>query len=493
MKKKLLSFSFGHDGAVSYFDGLNLYYGKLERLTKVKHDTFLYAEQLEAFLKTIFNVSMNDIDEICLIDCIDENTMDFKKRYNHKDIFVLDHHYAHCLSVEFLYGKGDISIAIDGEGNNSETWAVYRDTILIDKWKWCDKTNTRFFGGLGNFIEFFLGFYCGVSKETKLTDVAGKFMSLQSYGNIHEGFLKELNDNITMYNFCSIENIFNKIDGKIDKLDIARTFHYFVEKTLLPNFFKQYCKPEDKILYSGGIAQNIVWNTELKKHFPNLQITPHSYDGGLCLGGFEYLRQKNKIHSIDVSSFPYLSISQIPNTQVTLENIKTAAKLLADNKIIGWYQGLSEIGPRALGNRSILMNPMIKNGKEFVNKIKKRENYRPFGASVLKEHTLKYFDISWDSPFMLYTANVKDKKLESITHIDGTCRIQTVDKNNSHFRMLLEEFYKLTGCPILLNTSLNVAGEPIAAYKDQVYIIVENTDIHSIFFGNEIITKKNFL
>ena len=91
---------------------------------------------------------------------------------------------------------------------------------------------------------------------------------------------------------------------------------------------------------------------------------------------------------------------------------------------------------------------------------------------------------------MLYTAKVKDSTLESITHIDGTCRIQTVDKNPKHFRMLLEEFYKLTGCPILLNTSLNVNGEPIAAYKEQALQILNETDIDYIIIGNDIHKKK---
>jgi carbamoyltransferase len=490
MYKKLLSFSFGHDGAVSYFDGNNLHYVKLERLSKIKHDTFVCETQLHNIVNMIFNTTLNDIDEICLIDGIPDNVNDFCKKNKNKKISVIDHHQAHCLSTEFLYGEGDISIAVDGEGNDNLVWAVYKKNQLVERLAWSEKTQNIDFGGLGLFIERFFGFYCGVSKDTKLTDRSGKFMSLQNFGNVDDSLLKVLLDEqFSMENFHLIENIFNRFDGKIEKLDFGRTFHYYVEKYLLPNFFLKYCKPDDKILYTGGVAQNIVWNTELKKMFPRLEVAPHSYDGGLSLGGIEYLRKKHNIPKFDISHFPYVSFSETTE-EVTIETIKKAAKLLSENKIIGWYQGLSEVGPRALGNRSILMNPMIKNGKDLINKIKKRESYRPFGASVLKEHTEKYFDISWDSPYMLYTAKVKDSNLASITHIDGTCRIQTVDKNPKHFRLLLEEFYKLTGCPILLNTSLNVNGEPIAAFEDQALKILNETNIDYMIIGNDIHEEK---
>lgn len=345
-------------------------------------------------------------------------------------------------------------------------------------------------GGLGLFIEMFLGFYCGVDPKTISVDASGKLMSLQSLGNINKKLLDQLKNNVTMKNFNKIKDVFDEFDGVIPKLDIGRTIHYFVEKDLLPNFFKQYCQPEDKILYSGGVAQNIVWNTELKALFPNLMVPPHSYDGGLSLGGIEYLRRKHGISNLNLNSFPYISLSETPDVDPTFETIKETAKLLADNKIVGWYQGSCEIGPRALGNRSILMNPMIENGKDLINRIKKREEYRPFGAAVLEEHTNEHFDIKWKSPFMLYTAYVKDKRMKSITHVDGTCRIQTVGDEPKHFRLLLEEFFKLTGCPVLLNTSLNLAGEPIAAYKDQALQLLNQTDIDYMIIGDDILKKK---
>ena len=153
--------------------------------------------------------------------------------------------------------------------------------------------------------------------------------------------------------------------------------------------------------------------------------------------------------------------------------------------MIGWYQGHGEIGPRALGNRSILMNPLIPDGKEKINKIKNRENYRPFGASVLAEFKDEYFDLEYENPYMLFVGNSKNDS-NCITHVDGTCRVQTVKDENSSFRLLLEEFYKLTECPILLNTSLNLAGKPIAGYIENAIELFETSEIDILFVGNKI-------
>jgi carbamoyltransferase len=171
--------------------------------------------------------------------------------------------------------------------------------------------------------------------------------------------------------------------------------------------------------------------------------------------------------------------------------IEETAGLLSDQKVVGWFQGNGEIGPRALGNRSILMDPRNPNGKWTVNQIKKRENYRPFGASVLQEYAQDYFDMPWEDPYMLYISNVKVPNLTAITHIDGTCRIQTVNKNNNNlFRELLEKFYEITGCPILLNTSLNVAGKPLASKPDDVIEIFDTTTIDAVVIGKKIIRRS---
>ena len=258
---------------------------------------------------------------------------------------------------------------------------------------------------------------------------------------------------------------------------------------VLVEFFKTYAKSNELISYSGGVAQNVIWNTELKKHFPNLLIPPHSGDEGLSLGAIEWLRKKNNLPKFELNNFPYSQSDVSPESFPTQETIKRTAKLLSEGKIVGWYQGNGEIGPRALGNRSILMDPRIAYGKEKMNFIKRRENFRPFGASVLKEYADQYFDMQGEDNYMLHVSKVLTEDLASITHVDGTCRIQTVDKNNVLFRKLLEEFFQLTGCPLLLNTSLNIAGFPLASYPEICVDIFKSTPIDSMVIGNKVYIK----
>ena len=135
------------------------------------------------------------------------------------------------------------------------------------------------------------------------------------------------------------------------------------------------------------------------------------------------------------------------------------------------------------------MNPMIPEAKTIVNKIKRREEYRPFGAVVLDEHKSKYFDLDFENPHMLYVANVKDANLASITHIDNTCRIQTLTNENKSLRKLLEKFHEITGCPVLLNTSLNLAGKPIAAFKDNALELFNTSSLDCLVIGNRLYKK----
>ena len=236
--------------------------------------------------------------------------------------------------------------------------------------------------------------------------------------------------------------------------------------------------------HPGGVAQNVIWNTILKNHFKNLIIPPHSPDDGLSLGAIEYLRIKNNLPKFKLKNFPYIQNDEAPIKNASNKTIKKAAKLLAGGKIIGWYQGNGEIGPRALGNRSILMNPEIKNGKYLINKIKKRENYRPFGASILKKH----FKGKLNDSYMLYVQDVKN--YESISHIDKTGRVHIVENENKLFSSLLDEFYKVTKCPFLLNTSLNINGEPIVGDIESALCFLKNSELDALVVGDKIYTKK---
>jgi carbamoyltransferase len=178
----------------------------------------------------------------------------------------------------------------------------------------------------------------------------------------------------------------------------------------------------------------------------------------------------------------------------------TVARLLADNNVVGWLQGRMEFGPRALGSRSILANPTDPATKDTLNaKIKHREAFRPFAPSTLVEAAPTYFDfggpVDVESPFMLLTARVRPDKqhlLPAITHVDGTARVQTVSRGqNPLYYALIEEFGKLTGVPVLVNTSFNVAGEPIVCTPTEAFNSFAHTDMDYLVMGNALVPASS--
>jgi carbamoyltransferase len=171
----------------------------------------------------------------------------------------------------------------------------------------------------------------------------------------------------------------------------------------------------------------------------------------------------------------------------TVEYSDVIQKLI-EGKVVAMYQGRSESGPRSLGNRTILFDATLPNGKNIVNKVKKREHFRPFAGTILKEHANEWFDMRGleESPFMMYAVNCREEFAEiipSIIHIDGTCRVQTVTKEqNEHFYNLIQEFYLQTGVPLLFNTSFNLAGEPLVETPEDAINTFTNSEIDCLYF-----------
>ena len=254
------------------------------------------------------------------------------------------------------------------------------------------------------------------------------------------------------------------------------------------------------VVLSGGYALNCVSNyyylNKLKEHDINLYVEPNSSDAGTATGAallYHYrkddINKRERIESLylgpeqEYTGYDVFQIIDSYNGQVNDASYKEIAELIKEGNIVAIFQGRSENGPRALGNRSILFNPTIKNGKDIVNKVKKREYFRPFAASVMKEYAHDWFDMKGlkESPNMMYAVDVKEDKknlIPAVLHVDDTCRIQTVNKNvNEHYYNLIEEFYKLTGIPLLFNTSLNLAGDPLAETLDDVMKILTNSEM----------------
>ena len=273
-------------------------------------------------------------------------------------------------------------------------------------------------------------------------------------------------------------------------------------------------KFSNNLVFAGGCALNSSANrliTNDKKLFDNVYIPYAPGDNGGALGAAFVVSAKynNKIKS---SKSPYLGkeylndeILQILQNdtykkKVTYQFIKnnldlsnSAAQLISKGNVIGWFQGKMEFGPRALGNRSILADPRNPNMKNIINKkIKRRESFRPFAPSVLEKFQSNWFDSDFINPYMSSLATVKfdkQKIIPSVTHMDGTARLQTVNSsNNSIYANLINAFYLLTDVPVLLNTSFN-ENEPIVMRPEEALDCLIRTDMDAVFISNYMITK----
>jgi carbamoyltransferase len=249
------------------------------------------------------------------------------------------------------------------------------------------------------------------------------------------------------------------------------------------------------IVIAGGYGLNCVANYYYQKRFPdlNIYVDPISHDGGTALGLAQLVHYTDtKDKTIRPLKTLYLGpereesydFGDIETTDVTPADI---AKMISERNIVAMVQGRSEAGPRALGNRSILYDPTDPKGKDTVNKVKGREWFRPFAGSMMQEHFEEWFDTYGmeESPSMMYAMDFKLEKhgeCPAITHVDGTCRIQTVTKEqNEMYHTLIDEFRKITGVPILFNTSFNLAGEPLVETLDDAMRTIKNSDINYLY------------
>ena len=273
-----------------------------------------------------------------------------------------------------------------------------------------------------------------------------------------------------------------------------------------------------QVVFSGGYALNCVANyyflDRLNQEGIELYVEPISNDAGTCIGAA--LLVYHRITGADTVRSYADSLYLGPKYEYTKEKITEVAEkykatvfeashtdvvdLLRKKNIVTMFQGRSENGPRALGNRSILFDPTFEDGKDFVNLVKHREYFRPFAGSILYEHAHEWFDMRGmdQSPHMMYAMNCQPgiaEKIPSIIHVDGTCRIQTVKREqNPHYYDLINEFYKVSGMPILFNTSFNLGGEPLVETLDDAVRTLANSLMEYLYlpeYGVIIEVKNN--
>lgn len=383
--------------------------------------------------------------------------------------YYINHHQSHA-AYSFLssgFSQSDI-LAIDGGGIEYCSMFFTKDGKVIDLSKELQ------LGWLWNYT-------CMVT-NFKTVD-AGKLMGLVGYGkfdpaiyNAYELLLEEAATNGKFYKRYKI------LKGKRE--DIACTLQQFTLDKIKEYIFP--LKTCENICLSGGVTYNGYVNEHFTTHYDNVFVPPAVGDEGQALGTYMHadyvLNQTICVPSVYAGKEYDLEDNEI--------DYHAIAKAIADGKIIGWFQGRSESGNRALGNRSILADPRNPNIKDIINhRIKKREDWRPFAPSVLEKHYQDYFDTRLTSPYMSRIVKVKSDDIPGVTHVDGTSRIQTVTQSqNEKYYKLISAFYDITGIPMLLNTSFN-CQEPIVETPEDAIKTFNNTELDLVVIGSKILCK----
>lgn len=434
-----------------------------------------------------------------------------------------DHHKCHFATAHFTSGfKNSTGLVIDLEGDGESTTGWLYENNEIKK-----IMSFAYPNSLGIFYNRFTQ-YLGFKTHDEY-----KVMGLAAYGKpkfqeeIEQILIKndkgyELNldyfNPFKGYNFS--EKLYDLLgpsyknhENVDDRMaDIACSIQKVFEDIIIHLVTLLRSKTSiDNFTMAGGCSLNSKANGLIlnKKIFNNFHIPSSAGDSGVALGAayLQYLKNNKNLTSNKVTIDYYGPRyddseieKQLNKSLIHYEKVndihRVCAELLANNLIIGWFQGAMEYGPRALGNRSILADARDINMKDKVNKaIKFRENFRPFAPICLEEKKEEYFDISSSSYFMTFTVNVKVNKqnlVPAIVHEDGTSRIQTVDKeSNNLLYNLLVEYNKITGIPILLNTSFNVAGEPIVCSPIDAIKTFFISGLDVLIMNNYLVKKSN--
>jgi carbamoyltransferase len=493
-------------------------------------------------------------EKLFLKDFLLKECKKLDKDFNDAQIMFSEHHFSHAASAFYPspFEKA-IVLTLDGVGEWATTTVSIgqgNDLNIVKELHF-----PHSIGLLYSAFTYYLGFQVNSGEykvmglapygEPKYKDLIlntlldikpdGSFRMNQSYFNYATG--------LTMTN-KKFEKLFGSERREPESeeltnfhMDIAASLQSATE-TIIMSMVKDIAKEYkiNNLCLAGGVALNCVANGKIikKKIFDSVWIQPAAGDAGGALGAAQGLWHKEfnkprQVNSGDSMRGSYLGPS-FPNTEIENvlnslggvykkypkeEIIKITAKALSKSKAIGWFNGKMEFGPRALGARSILGDPRSPETQKNLNlKVKFRESFRPFAPSVLEEESSNWFDLCVPSPYMLICAEVnKDKQLAdlvenklfgidklnkvrslipAVTHVDYSARVQTVNKEtNPDYHMLINEFFKLTGCPIIVNTSFNVRGEPIVHSPEDAFKCFMGTDLDILVIENFILKKKD--
>lgn len=457
-----------------------------------------------------------------------------EKRYGRHpglDFRYVNHHMAHAASAYYISGIDEAAVlTVDGSGDE--------ETIAIFHGKGPHLTRVEailtYPKSLG-FIYTVLASHLGLG----WIEGPGKMMGLAGYGSpdyalfrdiiqLHDDPRRPLDIDLSFFNYhiggrglaekglerFGPERKPGEPLGQAH-MDLAASVQWILEKAVchIVSKIPSLLPGQKNLCLAGGIGLNVCCNRKIVDtgSFERLFVTPPAYDAGTSLGCALYLNTvETGFHAYDFSVYLGPDIEadfdiagelsaydgDVEWKRLDEETLcQKAAELISENRIIGWIQGRMECGPRALGNRSFLTNPMNPGAKALLNgTVKQREAFRPYAPSVLKEYAAKWFDLE-DSPYMLLAAKVfpeKRHRVPGIVHVDGTARPQTVSREaNPRFFRLLSVFHQLTGVPMVLNTSFNRHGEPIVNRPTEAIDNLLASEFEALFIGNFYITKKD--
>jgi carbamoyltransferase len=518
---KVLGINLAKNGSIAIVnDGKLEFYLEEERDTRKKRDVGAYA-LCEKFVDDTIDVAVYS-------DCftryslkIHSERLAARKKLEQllqsrgvKKVLDFSNHHHECHAASAFYGSGfddAVCLVMDGKGSvirkngtlfcetesiynyvNGEFVPLFKHYSCFYNRSLCEKLGDPVWDGdnlFSNRVSIGQAFRC-VSGHCGFDEIeAGKTMGLSAYGY---GPVNLFNEEYG-HSLCS-KDIYPRDDNGWTK--------YYGEETTNENLAYNLQKSAEKhaiymikkavelsgkknVVVSGGFFLNCVSNYNVLKSLDiNLYADPLSYDGGHAFGSAMLVSDK-KTSMKTLYLGPSYDLSHIEGLDTTYEQI---ASLISNKNIVAMFQGRSEAGPRALGNRSILYDPRDPNGKDHVNTIKKREAFRPFAGTILKEYVHEWFDMAGldESPFMMYAVDAHPnvwENIPAILHVDKTCRIQTLTKEqNKHYYNLIDAFYNLTEVPILFNTSFNLAGEPLVETPEDALRTFNNSDIKYLYF-----------
>lgn len=410
------------------------------------------------------------------------NPKNLKDNFFDGFIYYVDHHIAHAAYTYLTSGfkKSDI-LAYDGGG---------------------ERFQTTFFNERGDLSSFGLdsgelfpigGIWGQVSSQTLGKFASGKIMGLSSYGEPKKKHFEKLE----RYHTDKMREHLKNISFE-DMKDFAATLQLF--STIRSLEFLAQVKTSKNLCISGGVGLNGYINQAIVESglYENVHFPPAMGDDGISIGAALHAAWTMSNVKFGNVNLAYLGgeykIPKVGRKYNYDDLYQYIAQKISEGKIVGWFQGRSESGPRALGNRSILADPRDSKMKDHLNEsVKHREWYRPFAPSILKEEVCDWFENVEESKYMSKIAKFKPgmgEKVPAVCHVDYTGRLQTVTKDdNKHFYNLIKAFYKITNVPMVLNTSFNDNEEPIVETPQDAIKTFKKTNIDILVLGNRVLEK----